>query len=160
MASSSDLRNMNLPGITKEVREELLSAFDAMSKWKDEVAGVNERCLAKVLVHTSAAARSLGWPDQAIKAVHDQLENASEMQTQMLDQFMDGWKQQLKSPTAPTGIPSFFTDQKPRISGGMAAGNMPAFSPLAPWTLWLQAAEMWQRTWMPEMPPNQRSRSH
>jgi hypothetical protein len=157
MASSSDLRNMNLPGITKEMRDELLSAFDALSNWRDEIAGVNERCLAKVLVQMSAVARSMGWPDQAIKATHEHLENASKMQTQLIDQIMDGWKRQLKSPTGPMAIPSNFVGSNVPTS---AAGTMPAFSPLAPWTLWLQAAEMWQRTWMPEMPTSKHPRSH
>jgi hypothetical protein len=36
---------------------------------------------------------------------------------------------------------------------------MPEFNPLAPWTFWMQAAQAWQRSWMPEAAPR-RDRSH
>jgi hypothetical protein len=153
MGSLSDFRNMNMPGMTKEIREELVAAFDAMSHWRDEIESVNERCLAKVLVQTSAVARSMGWPDQTIRATQEYLENGSKMQTKMIDQIMDGWKQQLKSPTAPMAIPRSFADQTPQPSGPSFAKAM------SPWTFWLQAAEMWQRTWMPEVPPR-KDRTH
>jgi hypothetical protein len=68
---------------------------------------------------------------------------------QMIDQITDGWKKQLKSATAPMAMPSGFTGQLPAA--------MPEFNPLAPWNFWLQAAEMWQRTWMPDMPPSSHS---
>jgi hypothetical protein len=157
MATSSDLGNMNIPVITKEIREELLSAFDALSNWRDEIEGVNERSLAKVLIQTSAVARSMEWPDQAIRATRENLENASKMQTEMIDQIMDGWQQQLKSPTGAMTIPSNFVGQMSRPADSAA---MTAFSPLAPWAFWLQAAEMWQRTWMPETPTRKPPRSH
>jgi hypothetical protein len=156
MGSSSDLRNMNLPGITKEMREQLAAAFDALSNWRDEIENVNERCLAKVLVQTSGVARSMGWPDQAIRATREYLENASKMQTKMIDQIMDGWKQQLRSPSGPMAVPHSFTDQMSQSTLGNA---MPEFNPMAPWTFWMQAAEMWQRTWMPDMAPR-KGRSH
>ena len=47
IGSSSDFRNMNLPGITKEMREQLAAAFDALSNWRDEIENVNERSLSK-----------------------------------------------------------------------------------------------------------------
>jgi hypothetical protein len=157
MASSSDIiRNINLPGTSEEMRDELVSAFDALSHWRDEIEGVNERCLAKVLVKTSAIARSMGWPDQVIEATREHLETASKMQTQMIDQMIDGWKRQLNSPTRPMALPGNFVGSNVL---GNAVGTMPTFSPLTPWTLWLQAAAMWQRTWMPEMPTSKRPHS-
>jgi hypothetical protein len=144
MASSSDFAN--IPGMTREMREGVAAAFDALSNWRDEVETANERCLAKVLDRTSAIARSMGWPDQAIRTTREYLEKASKVQIEMIDQIMAGWKQQLKSATAPMAIPTSFTPQMPTA--------MPEFSAFAPWNFWLQAAEMWQRTWMPD------SRSH
>jgi hypothetical protein len=64
----------------------------------------------------------------------------------MIDQIMDGWQRQLKSGTSPMAVPSSFTPQAPSA--------MPEFDPLAPWNFWLQAADMWQRSWT----PNTRSR--
>jgi aerobic-type carbon monoxide dehydrogenase small subunit (CoxS/CutS family) len=36
MSSLSDFRNMNMPGMTEEIREELIATFDAMSYWRDD----------------------------------------------------------------------------------------------------------------------------
>ena len=69
MASSSDFAN--IPGMTREVRDGVIAAFDALSNWRDEVETANERCLGKVLDRTSAIARSMGWPDQAIGATRE-----------------------------------------------------------------------------------------
>jgi hypothetical protein len=149
MASPSDFRSMNVPGVTKEVRERVTAAFDALSNWRDEIETANERCLDKVLDQTSAVARSMGWPDQAVKTTRDYLEQISKAQTKMIDSLMEGWKEQLKSPT-PMEIPHRFTI-------GPSASAKPEFNPLTPWTFWMQAAEMWQRTWMPDMAHKDRS---
>ena len=84
----------------------------------------------------------MGWPDQAVSTTREYLEKTSKVQVEMIDQIMDGWKQQLKSATAQMAFPGSFTGQIPEA--------MPEFSAFAPWNLWLQAAEMWQRTWMPD----------
>jgi hypothetical protein len=137
--------------MTREMREGIIAAFDALSNWRDEVETANERCLGKVLDRTSAIARSMGWPEQAIRTTRDYLEKASKVQVVMIDQIMDGWKRQLTSATEPMATPSSFTGQLPAA--------IPELNPLAPWNFWLQAAEMWQRTWMPE-PPRSGTRSH
>lgn len=143
---------MNAPGMTKEMRNGVIAALDALSNWRDEIESVNERCLGKVLDQIAVVARSMGWPDQAISTTREYLERTSKVQIEMIDQITDGWKQQLKSTTAPMAMPRSFTGQMP--------GAMLEFNPLAPWNFWLQAAEMWQRTWMPEIPPRRDTRSH
>jgi hypothetical protein len=158
MASSTDFAN--IPGMTREMRESVIAAFNAMSNWRDEIETVNERCLGKVLDQTSAVARSMGWPDQAIKTTRQFLEKTSKTQVEMIDQIMDGWKQQLKSATAPMAIPKSFTGQFPGQSASMFPVTMPEFNPFAPWAFWLQAAEMWQRTWIPETHSRGDFRSH
>ena len=149
MATSSDFRSMNVTGVTKDVREGVTAAFDALSNWRDEIETANERCLGKVLDQTSAVARSMGWPDQAVKTTRDSLEQISKAQTKMIDSLMESWKAQLKSPT-PMQIPHGFAT-------GYSRGTMPEFNPLTPWTIWMQAAEMWQRAWMPDMAHKDRS---
>jgi hypothetical protein len=156
MASPTEIAN--IPGITKEMREGIVAAFDALSNWRDEIETANERCLGKVLDQTSAVARSMGWPDQAIRTTREYLQNTSKMQVEVIDQIVDGWKQQLKSATAPMAIPRSFTGQTPKLSGSHT--GMPEFSPFAPWAFWLQAAEMWQRTWMPDASSRREFRSH
>lgn len=158
MANSPDVTN--IPGMTKEMRDGVVAAFDAMSCWRDEIESVNARCAGKVLDQMSATARAMGWSEQAVAATREYLAKASKMQTEVLDQLIDGWKRQLKSPVAPTAIPRCFTDQIPRLGGSTGANGMPEFSPLAPWTFWLQAAEAWQRTWMPEVHTRKDTRSH
>ena len=57
MSTALDFKSM--PGITKQMREELVATFDAMSNWRDEIETVNKRCMGKVLDQTSAVARSM-----------------------------------------------------------------------------------------------------
>ena len=142
MASSSDFAN--IPGMTREMRDGVIAAFDAMSNWRDEVETANARCLDKVLDRTSAIARSMGWPDQAVRMTREYLERASKVQVEMIDQIMDSWKQQLRSATSPMAFPSGLTGQV------RSANPMPEFSAFMPWNFWLHAAELWQRTWMPD----------
>jgi len=149
MANSSDFTN--IAGMTKEMRDRVAAAFDALSNWRDEVETANERCLGKVLDQTSAVARSMGWPDEAVKTTRDYLQQTAKVQTQLIDQLIEVWKQQLKSPIGPMAIPRGLTGQTSGPSLSMMAGAMPDFDLFAPWKIWLQAAEMWQRTWMPDV---------
>ena len=158
MANSSDFTN--LAGMTKEMRDRVVAAFDALSNWRDEIEAANERCLGKVLDQTSAVARSMGWPDEAIKTTREYLQHTGKVQTQLIDQLMEGWKQQLKSPNGPMAIPRGLTGQTSGPSLSMMAGAMPDFDVFAPWKIWLQAAEMWQRTWMPDVAKRGDTRSH
>jgi hypothetical protein len=156
MASSPEFTN--IPGMTNEMRDKVVATFDALSNWRDEIETVNERCVKKVLDQTSTVARSMGWPDQAIRMTREYLQNASKVQTEMIDQMMEGWKQQLKSPTAPMAIPRSFAGEIPGLLPGSASGT-PEFNPMAPWAFWMQAAEAWQKAWMPDV-GHRKDRSH
>src|SRR5262245_24093005 len=112
MARSSDFSN--IAGMTKEMGDRVVAAFDALSNWRDEIETANERCLGKVLDQTSAVARSMGWPDEAVKTTREYLQHTAKAQTQLIDQLMEGWKQQLKSPIAPMAIPRGLTGQTSR----------------------------------------------
>jgi hypothetical protein len=127
----------------------LTSAFNALARWREEIFSANERCLTKALDETAAAQRALGWPDHVIVAAREHLLKASKVQTHMIDQVMDAWEQRLKSPDA-TGVPEAF--QMPPIRGAPlrdpVSGVMQlAEMTLAPFRLWIQAAELWQRSW-------------
>jgi hypothetical protein len=153
MATPRDIAN--IPGITKEMRDGVKATFDALENWRKEIEVVNERCLGNVLDRTSALARSMGWPDQTIRMTREHLENSSKVQIDMIDQLTDGWKQQLQSTTAPMAVPRSFSGHTAAL-----AGATPEFNPFAPWAFWLQAAEMWQRAWMPEVQPRREYRPH
>jgi hypothetical protein len=148
---STQLDFKSIPGMTKEVREELVATFDVLSNWRDEIETANERCLGKVLDRTAAVARTMGWPDQAVRSTREYLEGASKVQTEMIDQIIEGWKRHLNSSTTPMAIPRGFSEQMP---------GLPEFDPLAPWTFWLQAAETWQRTWLPDASHKKGKRPH
>jgi hypothetical protein len=158
MISLPDLKNM--PGISKEMREDLMATFDALSNWRDEIETANDRCLSKVLDRITATARSMGWPDQVVGAMREHLRNASKVQTRIIEQIIDAWKQQLRSPTSPMAVPGAFADQMAQLSESAASGAMPNVWALAPWSFWFQVAEMWQRAWIPPEPSRREARPH
>jgi hypothetical protein len=157
MSTALDFKS--IPGITKEMREELVATFDALSNWRDKIEAANERCLSKVLDRTAAVSRAMGWPDQAVRSTREYLEGASKAQTEVIDQIIEGWKRQLKSGTAPMGIPPGISEHGPGLASTFV-NVKPEFNPLAPWMFWWQAAEMWQRTWMTDTLSQKDSRSH
>jgi hypothetical protein len=158
MANLSDVTN--IAGMSKEVRDRVIAAFNALSNWRDEIETVNERCVGKVLDQTSAVARSMGWPDETVKTTREYLQHTAKVQTQLIDQLIEGWKQQLKSPIAPMAIPRSLLGQTTGLSASTMAGAMPNFDAFAPWKIWFQAAEFWQRTWMPDLARRGDTRSH
>jgi hypothetical protein len=154
MISSSELRNMT--ALSDEARQAMTSAFDALSQWRDDMTAANDRWLAKVLDQMAAAARTMGWPDQAIGTLREQLRSASKMQTRMIDQVMDAMEQQLRSSTSPMGIRRGAFDQMPGFPAAAFPGPMPEMLGMsgmafAPWQFWMQTAEMWQRNWVSAM---------
>lgn len=139
--ASADFQTIQ--GMSKQVREELIATFDALTNWRDEIETVNERCLNNVLDRI-AVAPAMGWPDQAVRSTREYLKGTAKAQTEIIDQMIEGWKRQIKSTSAPMAIPPSFGEHIPGF------GMKTEFNPLAPWIFWLQTAEMWQRTWMPE----------
>jgi hypothetical protein len=71
-----------------------------VSDWREEITGANERCLPKLLDQMTTIQRAVRWPEHWNAAAREHLVKASKMQTQMIDQIMDAWEQQLKSPSA------------------------------------------------------------
>jgi hypothetical protein len=105
----------------------------------------------------------MGWPAELVDMTRQQMQQASRMQIQVLDQVMDAWEQQVKNPGAglqmvpggngsPFQFPNF--GNMPGMPGMPGMGmldmkNMPDFGalPTAPLQFWMQAAEMWQKSW-------------
>jgi hypothetical protein len=149
MMSPSDIRN--LPTLSNEARQAMAAAFDAMVLWRNEIFSANDRCLAKVLDHVRVAHRAMGWPEHITAATRDQLLKVSKLQTQMIDQVMDAWEQQLipqKRPLAGSGERA----QMPTFSGSPGEDQLAEMMrlgeiTLAPLKLWMQTAELWQRSW-------------
>jgi hypothetical protein len=143
---STKPRNFNsmlVPGLSDEARQTVNAAFDAMSAWRIDTAKTNEKNSEEVIEKMAAAARALGWPEQIVDATRAQLQSITKMQIQMMDQLLDAWDEQIKSPN-PMSLP------------GVPAGTWPNADALVgaamnPMQFWAQFAEQWQRAWADAM---------
>jgi hypothetical protein len=145
-----------MKSLDSDARQALTGAFEALKNWRDEISSVNERQLAKVLDQVAASQRAMGWPDQFTTAAREHLTRASKTQTCMIDQVMDAWEHQLKSSIVPSVLPTGFKLPTSPVSGSALMDPLPEMMrlqelTLAPFKLWMQAAEMWQRNWAEAM---------
>lgn len=138
-----------VPGLSAEMSKELISALDVFSAWRDEIDSANERYLRKALNQTSTIAQSMGWPEPAIRSLQQHLQGIATVQREMLDRLVEGWKQQLKTTGAPGAFSQGIVDQISSRAG--AWPDRHDASMMGPWAFWMQAAEMWQKAWMPDM---------
>ena len=136
---------MAVPGISAEARDAVNAAFDAISMWRTEIVENSEKNLEQVIEKMAGAARALGWPDQIVDATRSQMQTMNKTQIQMMDQIMDAWEEQIKSPN-----PSAMLSRLTSFSGFGPAGSWPnvgAVSPMDP----MQFVEQWQKVWSDAM---------
>ena len=79
------------------------------------IAGLRtcERPTAWLMVRPMGqTASALGWPDQIVDATHAQLQSITKMQIQMIDQMMDIWEEQIKSPNPITASSAMLSKLK------------------------------------------------
>jgi len=162
-------------GVNEEVQTALTSAFESMCDWRQEAASQAERHGNRVFDKMSAAAKAMGWPPELVDMTRQQMQQASKMQIQVLDQVMDAWEGQVKNPGNGAGIqmpgipgspfqfPNFGgmpgmsgMPGMPGMPGMMGMPGMPGMPdfgnmPTAPLQFWMQAAEMWQKNWQQAM---------
>lgn len=137
-------------GLSDDARKAITQSFEALQEWRQEVAGSTEKYADNVFDKMGAAAKSMGWPDNMIEASKSQMKQISQMQLTMIDQIMDAWQAQVKSPGSMPALPSFPTSV-PGMGAFPGAAGMPQMPGLAglsmaPLQFWMQAAEMWQKT--------------
>jgi hypothetical protein len=146
----TNTRHLRTPAsLSSEARQALTAAFDAMSDWGEEISAANERCLPKLLDQMTTIQRAMGWPGHWNAAAREHLLKASKMQTQMIDQIMDAWEQQLKSPSALQGAAMLPMPALPASGSSDAMSEMMRFwTMFPPFKLWMEAAEQWQRQWL------------
>jgi predicted O-linked N-acetylglucosamine transferase (SPINDLY family) len=163
MAGTSNSRGkgfkdaLSAAGVNEEVQTALTSAFEAMCDWRQDAANQAERHGNKVFDKMGAAAKAMGWPAELVDITRQQMQQASKMKIQVLDQVMDAWEQQVKNPGAGLGMPGSMGSpfqfpnmgQMPGMPAMFDMKNMPDFAgmPAAPLQFWMQAAEMWQKNW-------------
>jgi len=124
-------------------REAVNAFFDALSAWRDEVGASTERYSETVLDKMVAAATAMGWSKELVEASRMHLVQASKMQMQMIDQLMDAWQAQLKSPMTS----QFIAQLRPYSGVGLQPSSDTSSLAIAPVQFWMEAAEMWQRNW-------------
>jgi hypothetical protein len=144
-----DLDIQKLTSLSNEGRQAAAEAFDALEHWENEVRAANERCLTKVIDQVAKAHRALGWPEQATTATREHLLKASSIQSQMIEQAMDLWRQQLKAQNWRSGV-SGSALQAPTPSQSHPASELARFSEMTvtPFNLWIEVAQAWQRAWI------------
>src|SRR5215813_6993301 len=140
-------RNFNLMsavGLSDEARKALHAAFDAMSTWRIEIAKSSEKNSEQVIEKLAAAARAVGWPEQIVDTTRAQMQSLTKLQIQTMDQMMDAWEEQIKSPNPSSAMLSKLQS----LSGMGPAGSWPTAGDLAtmnPMQLYMQFAEQWQK---------------
>jgi hypothetical protein len=140
---------MTVPGLSEEARDAVNAAFEAMSTWRTETANTSEKNLEQVIEKMAAAARALGWPEQTVDATRSQMQTLIKTQTQMMDQMMDAWEEQIKSPN-----PSAMLSKLKSISDFSPAGTWPNaadMSTMNPMQFSMQFVEQWQKVWSDSM---------
>jgi len=143
---------MSVPGLSDEARKALNAAFDAMSTWRIETVNSSEKNSEQVIEKMAAAARALGWPEQIVDATRAQLQSITKMQIQTMNQMMDAWEEQIKSPNPMTASPSAMLSKLKSLPSFSPAGTWPnadAFQMAAmnPMQFWIQSVEQWQKAW-------------
>ena len=124
------------------------AAFDAMSNWRTETANASERNIEQVIEKTAAAARALGWPEQIVDATREQFQTIIKMQTQMMDQIMDAWEEQIKSPNPSSTMLSKLNSLQNFNWPNSGAAQMAAMNPMQ---FYMQFAQQWQKSWAEAM---------
>jgi hypothetical protein len=123
-AKPRNFNPMTVSGLSDEARQAVNAAFDAMSTWRIETAQSSEKNSEQVIEKMAAAARALGWPEQIVDATRAQLQSITKMQIQMMDQLMDAWEEQIKSPNSVT-VPSAMLSKLKSLPGATPAGSWP-----------------------------------
>jgi plasmid stabilization system protein ParE len=150
-ANSRNFNPMSVAGLSDEARQAVDAAFDAISAWRLDIANSNEKHSERVIEKMAAAARALGWPEQIVDATRAQLQSITKMQIEMIDQMMDIWEEQLKSPN-PMAASAAMMSKLKSLPGASPGGTWPNADILAgaamnPLQFWVQAAEQWQKAW-------------
>jgi hypothetical protein len=66
--------------LSDEARKAVNETFDAISNWRIETLSNSEKNSGQVIEKMAAAARALGWPEQAVDTTREQLQNITKMQ--------------------------------------------------------------------------------
>jgi hypothetical protein len=128
--------------LDREGREDVNAVVEALSAWREEVAASTARYSQTVLDRMAAGATAMGWPKEVVEASRKHFEQASKMQAKIIDQLMDAWQEQLKSPMSGP-----FNVQLQQFTGMGSGASQNSTFQIAPIQIWMETAEVWQRNW-------------
>ena len=139
-AGSRSFNPMLASKLSEEARRAVNEVFDAMSTWRTETVNSSEKNGEQVIEKMAAAARALGWPEQIVDATRLQMQSITKMQIQTMDQVMDAWEEQIRSPNPMAGSSAMMSKLK----------SLPGLGPAGSWPNAgdLQAAAMTHRAKM------------
>lgn len=156
--------NPAFKSMTDDARKAMTATFDAMSKWRNDLQDMSEKNSEAVFNNMAQAAKAVGWPTEFVEMSRKQMQAASKLQVQAVEQIMDAWEKQVTAAASgkPPAMPSF--PGMPDFTKGFPGmGSMPGFGanpfagmpgmpdmtqmPMVPLQFWMQAAEMWQKSW-------------
>jgi hypothetical protein len=142
--TSRNFNPMSAPNLSDETRRAVDAAFDAMSTWRTETLSNSEKRFDEVMEKMADAARALGWPEQIVDATRSQIQGITKMQIQTMDQIMDAWEEQIKSPNPSQPILSKLTSfpSPLPVDAWSSASQMASMNPLQ---IYMQFAEQWQK---------------
>jgi hypothetical protein len=139
-------------GLSTEARETVNAALKSMSDWRNEIADTSQKNGRQVIEKMAAAAKAMGWPEQIVDAMRTQLQSISSLQIKTMDQMMDAWEEQIKSPNAMTASPSAMLAKLksfPDLGINASWPSTDAMQKAAanPLQFWMQMAEHSQKAW-------------
>jgi hypothetical protein len=165
MANSNGFNPMDIQGVSDEARKAVAKAFDAMSHWRDEMNIQGEKMGNQMFDAMAQAAKTMGWPAEIVETTRQQMQGVTKMQTQMVDQLMNAWEAQLKSPNPMGGFPTEMMKNLQSLPGFSNLANMPGMdawqnmmghgmggmNAANPFQFWMQMGEQWQKNWAQAM---------
>ena len=141
----------SVPGLSVEARKAVNAAFEAMSAWRTEIVEEGERRSEEAIGKMAEAAEELGWPPQIVEATGTQMKAIGRMQVQTINNMMNAWEEQIKSPNSPTAMLSKLKSSA--NFGTIGRPNADAFrmEQLNPFEFYMQAAEYWRKAYTDAM---------
>lgn len=158
MSNNPFLANPAFGKLNEDAQKSVSQAFDAMETWRGQLTEMGEKNSDAVFDKMTEAAKSLGWPTEYLEMSRKQIQQASKMQVQIVDQMMGAWEKNVsalgngaKAPTFPS-MPTFPGFGMP----GAGSSPFPGFGDMGamsanPMQFWMQAAEAWQKNWQQAM---------
>jgi hypothetical protein len=147
MSNPRNFNPISIPHLSNEARKAVNAAFDAMTTWRTEIVDSSEEVIEKM----AAAARALGWPEQIVDTTTAQMKTITKMQVQAMDQIMDAWEEQIKSPNPSAALSKLKSLPNFGPTAAWPISNASQMAAMNPFGIYMQVAQQWQKAWADAM---------